>query len=61
MITFKLIPRKGIVLSQNFYGLDKEFIRKNADVFILFSQPQRSLTAILQDIDHGMERMSLNN
>ena len=44
-----------IYLSQSFYGLDKRFIRKNANVFILFSQPQRSLTAILQDIDHGMK------
>lgn len=44
-----------IYLSQSFYGLDKNFIRRNANVFILFSQPQRSLTAILQDIDHGME------
>ena len=44
-----------IYLSQSFYGLDRRFIRKNANVFILFSQPQRSLTTILQDIDHGME------
>ena len=44
-----------VYLSQSFYGLDKRFIRKNANVFILFSQPQRSLTAVLQDIDHGME------
>ena len=45
-----------IYLSQSFYGLDRRFIRKNANVFILFSQPQRSLTAILQDIDHGLEQ-----
>ena len=47
---------QGIYLSQNFYGLDRRYIRKNANIFILFSQSQRSLTAILQDIDHGMER-----
>lgn len=44
-----------IYLSQSFYGVDRKFIRKNANVFIFFDQPQRSLTAILQDINHGME------
>ena len=45
-----------IYLTQSFYGLDKDFIRKNANVYILFSQSDRNLTAILQDIDIGMDK-----
>ena len=42
-------------LTQSFYGLDGQFIRKNANVFILFSQNKRNLSQILQNVDVGNE------
>ena len=44
-----------IYLSQSYYGIDKDFIRKNANVYILFGQNSRSVTTLLQDIDVGIE------
>ncbi len=44
-----------IYLSQSFYGLDGQFIRRNANVFILFHLNRRNLTQVIQDVDTGDE------
>ena len=40
-------------LSQSFHGVDGQFIRKNANVFILFEINPRNLTEVLKDINVG--------
>lgn len=42
-------------LSQTFYEVDRNYIRKNANVFILFKQNDRNLTSIIQDINIGID------
>jgi len=44
-----------IYLTQSFYGLDCQFIRRNANVFILFHLNKRNLTHVMQDVDVGDE------
>ena len=43
----------SIYLTQSFYDVEK-IIRKNANVFILFEQSNKSLTCILQSIKTGL-------
>ena len=45
----------SIYLTQSFYDVEK-IIRKNATVFILFEQNDKSLTCILQSIKTGMSK-----
>ena len=42
-----------IYLTQSFYGVNRNTIRKNANVFILFTMTPRDVTQLLQDIDVG--------
>lgn len=44
-----------IYLTQSFYGLDCQFIRRNTNVFILFHLNKRNLTNVMQDVDVGDE------
>jgi len=44
-----------IYLTQSFYGLDGQFIRRNANVFILFHLNKRNLSQVIQDVDTGDE------
>lgn len=44
-----------IYLSQSFYGMDSQFIRKNCNCFIFFDLSDRDLTQIMQSINHGMD------
>lgn len=40
-------------LTQSFYGLDGTYIRKNANIFILFELNKRNLTELLKDLSVG--------
>lgn len=42
-----------VYLTQSFHGLDGQFIRKNANVFILFEINNRNLSEVLKDISVG--------
>ena len=42
-----------IYLTQSFYGLDGQYIRKNANIFILFPITDRNLLQLQQDVDVG--------
>ena len=45
-----------IYQAQSFYGLDKDFIRKNANCFIFFSLNDRNLSQIIQDVNIGISK-----
>jgi len=42
-------------LTQSFYGLDCQFIRRNANIFVLFHLNKRNLSNVIQDVDVGDE------
>ena len=42
-------------LTQSFYGLDCQTIRRNANIFVLFHTSKRNLSSLMQDVDVGNE------
>ena len=50
-----------IYQTQTFYGLDSQFIRKNANCFIFFELNDKDVSQIIQSINHGMERYEFKN
>ena len=45
-----------IYQAQSFFGLEKNFIRKNANCFIFFSLNDRNLSQIIQDVNIGIPK-----